>query len=212
MQPVAEPARKAVRARLRTDYSVHRAARLEADRLAGELLFDENAWIREFARQRSRTLGATDFAERYRFNLSTWAQDSASGVLLGLMETGTSTDAKLTVTFLRAPHKKTRIAALRATHALAGAEAEGPLLDALASSSRALSALARNFLRGSRNADTTSKLVALVDSPHAHVSANALRLVHDADKWTGLLIALRLRSDDDVAVARHAKNDSQLVA
>jgi hypothetical protein len=175
-----------------------------ADRLAEVLLFDSNTWLREFSRQRLKSHGEADFAERYRRALSTPDKGNSSGALLGLMETGMSVDAKFVARFLPAPRKTTRLAALRATCALAPADAEGPLVDALASEGRALSGLARDLLRTSRYTVSISRIVALIESPHVHVRSNALRLIHAADKWKALLLALRLRGDKDAAVAKYA--------
>ena len=87
-----------------------------ADELALRLVFDRNAWLREFARQRLQKRGIADFADRYREAIQSLVE--LEGALLGLMETGTRPDALLAAPLIDAGSARVCRVALRAASSL----------------------------------------------------------------------------------------------
>jgi hypothetical protein len=174
-----------------------------ADELAYRLLFDRNAWLREFARQRLQKLGVADVADRYRNAVRSGSD--LEGALLGLMETGTRQDALLAAPLIDAESMRVGRAALRAASSLDSEKASDLLIRCLASSRCSLSLAAAAGILNGRVFVPAEELDLLLEAAEAHVRRNALRVLAARDHWMALVGALRLRSDLDHRVARGAR-------
>ena len=174
-----------------------------ADALARRLIFDRNAWLREFARQRLQKRGVADFADRYRNAITSGIE--IEGALLGLMETGSSKDAPLVVPLIDIGSSRVRRAALRAATSLDSESAGDLLIKAIASPRLGLSHIAAGMIVNGRAFVPAEELDRLLGASEPHVRRNVLRVLAARDPWTALVGALRLRSDQDEQVAHAAR-------
>jgi HEAT repeat protein len=174
-----------------------------ADELALRLLFDRNAWLREFARQRLQKRGIADFADRYRNAIRSGIE--LEGSLLGLMETGTRTDAPLAAPLVDTGSSRVGRAALLAASSLDSEKAGDLLIRALTSSRRGLSLAAAVGIVNCRAFVPVEEFDRLLGAGEPHVRRNVLRVLSTRDRWMALVGALRLRSDRDDHVAHAAR-------
>jgi hypothetical protein len=173
-----------------------------ADALATELVFDRNAWLREFGRQRLLTRGPIDFAKLYRDAIGSCRHLEAA--LLGLMETGVREDASTVHPHVDAQSARVRRAALMAATALDPPHAGELLLRALASPCTGLSRLAGTLMVTRRVFVPSDEVEALLSHVDPTIRRRALRVLQARHRWASLVGALRLRRDADSRVAQTA--------
>ncbi len=153
-----------------------------ADELALQLIFDRNAWLREFARQRLQKLGVADFADRYRNAITSGVE--IEGALLGLMETGSQKDAPLVAPLVDMGSSRVRRAALRAATSLDSEKAGSILVKAVASPRPGLSHAAAVGVVNGRAFVPAEELDRLLGAGEPHVRRNVLRVLAARDPWT----------------------------
>jgi HEAT repeat protein len=174
------------------------ASRLQA------LLFDENVWLREFARQKLGRSGPHDFRQLYINAVVGGNPTTLRAALAGLGEIGGEPDAAFAVPHVAAGPARVRRVALQTVHKLQKERAAPTILAALGGESAGVSKVATELVLGRSSGILTDDLAALTTSSFAHVRANALRALAGTDRWEALIAGLERISDSEPRVARAA--------
>jgi hypothetical protein len=168
------------------------------------LLFDENVWLREFARQKLCCSDPQDFKRLYVDAVVGGNPTTLRAALAGLGEVGTEEDAVFAVPLVTAGPARTRRAALQTVHKLQKERAAPTIFAALADESAGVSKVATELVLGGSSGVLADELVALTASSCAHVRANALRALAGTDRWEALIAGLERISDVEPRVAQAA--------
>jgi HEAT repeat protein len=168
------------------------------------LLFDDNVWLREFARQKLSRTGQQDFRRLYVDAVVVGNPTTLRAGLAGLGEVGTEEDAAFAVPHVTTGPARTRRVALQTVHKLQKQRAAATILAALGGESAGVSKVATELVLGRSSGVLTEDLVGLTVSSCAHVRANALRALAGTDRWEALIAGLERVSDSEPRVARAA--------
>jgi hypothetical protein len=190
-----------------------RAAAVSALARAGDLepalaaLTDRSPMVRWLAQSATRHAG-NDPAQRYRI-LATY-EPPLPAALVGLGETGTSSDVPLLTPGLHHALARVRAAALRALRILGGAIPENTahLLEDTSATVTRQAALALGARAKELDRDFLEALVE-PDRPR-HVRLAGFRLLRQRDVWTRLATDLRFVGEPDSAIAMRARSDLDL--
>jgi HEAT repeat protein len=174
------------------------ATRLQA------LLFDDNVWLREFARQKLSGTCPQDFRGLYTEAVVGGRPTTLRAALAGLGEVGTEQDAAFAAPYVTVGPARTRRVALQTVHKLRKERAAPTILAALGGESAGVSKVATELVLGGSSGILSDDLVALTTSSFAHVRANALRALAGTDRWEALIAGLERASDSEPRVARAA--------
>jgi hypothetical protein len=175
------------------------AARLQ------DLLFDENVWLREFARQKLKRSGSHDFAKTYADEILAGDAKRLRAALAGLGEVGTEKHAPIALPHVSMGSSRTRRVALRTVHQLQKTSAAATILAALGAGSAGVSKVATEIVLGRSSGVLADDLAALTESSFVHVRANALRALAGTDRWEALIAGLQRLSDAEPRVVQAAQ-------
>jgi len=163
------------------------------------LLFDQNVWLREFARQAIPKAGEQDFASIYSAVILAEGPALLSAIA-GIGETGNETHGVLVQPHVVKGSSKMRQTALRALCQLLGQKADLTVVAALGSELAGVSKVALELIRTARLTFVADDIVPLCRSEHAHVRTNALRALVKVGRWEALIAGLEAYADPNIGV------------
>ena len=163
-------------------------------------LFDRAAAIRQECQRLLRGKFGTDPAETYRRTLD---QEIA---ILGLGETGTTSDVAAVLPYLRSRRARVRRAAVQAIFRLHGEAHRETFLRVIATDTPAVSGQAAMALLAERDLLVTLIWSAVKANPNANTRWSVLRLLREKWKWSLLAVYCDAAFDDDVRIRELAVN------